>query len=162
MATTSGVGLLGKIVLAAYAVVILAVGAIVGAYWWSNVPPSRPKGLMANSVWVWAPFVGLPGPKRGVWIGCSKEGRKGPCLCQITDKDGRTEYAGPFLSYKGSVPESDLAINAEETQAHRMEQGVFMNETLVPLVYLKNGDILIPEARYDHVKLLLDRSRQVR
>jgi hypothetical protein len=159
VATKNGAGVLGRI---AGAAVILALAAIVGAYWWSNIPPTRPKGLAANSVWLWAPNVGLPAPKRGVWISCSLDGRGRTCHCKTTDKDGHTLYEGPFLSYKRKpASEIDLAINIEETQQHRMDRGVFIRGALVPLVYLKNGDILIPEAKYESVRRTLDGSRQL-
>jgi hypothetical protein len=51
--------------------IVLIVGGIGGAYWWANTPPSRPRGVPSNAVWLWAPYVGLPGPKRGIWLSCS-------------------------------------------------------------------------------------------
>jgi len=152
------VELLAKIAVGAF---IFAVTGVLGVYWWAKVPPSRPKGLSVNAVWLWAPPVGLPAPKRGVWLSCWLEPGDGTCRCRTTDKHGRTLYEGPFRPYKQkSVSESELPISADQTQLHRLDQGVFVNDELVPLVYLKSGEVLIPEAQYEKGRKLLDASRK--
>jgi hypothetical protein len=137
---------------------ILAVAAILGAYWWANIPPSRPRELSANAVWLWAPSVGLPAPKRGIWLACWNGSHDGKCRCKTIDKDGRTLYEGMFLPYRQERPVSgsDLTINIEQTQQHHIDQGIFLQGELVPLVYLKNGDVLIPAAKYEDGRRSLD------
>jgi hypothetical protein len=43
------------------------------------------------------------------------------------------------------VPGNELNIDSEKTTDHK----VWVGNTLVPLVYLRNGDILIPLESYD-------------
>jgi hypothetical protein len=45
---------------------------IVGAFWWANTVPGRPKNVAANAVFLWAPYVGLPAPRRGWWLACNR------------------------------------------------------------------------------------------
>src|SRR3954468_5180069 len=53
----------------AAAAVLVLVGTI-GAFWWAGTVPSRPKGVAADAEFLWAPHVGLFGPRRGWWLSC--------------------------------------------------------------------------------------------
>ena len=136
-------------------VLILLVGGVVGAYWWANTPPNRPGGVPLKAAWLWAPSVGLPAPKRGMWVSCWQDENS---HCRTTDKDGRLYYEGVFLPYKGQtrLPAGDLAIDVARTQEHAYEHALFINEELVPLVYLTGGEVLIAAAKYDKGKQLID------
>lgn len=152
--------LFARIFVAAFVLVALV---IVGAYWWSNVPPSRPKGLSTSAQWLWGPPTGLPGPKRGIWISCWIDNQDGKSQCKTSDKDGRTLYQGVFRPYNDgrTIPHDELAIDLERTQSYRIGLGLFIQGELVPLVYLKNGDILIPAAKYEEGKRSLDARQQL-
>jgi hypothetical protein len=88
----------------------LALG-IVGAYWWSNTVPARPAGVASDAVFLWAPYVGLPAPRRGRWLSCST-GSATHYRCTLTQITGRVEYTGEFIPYPQSnrVPGSEAAI----------------------------------------------------
>ena len=133
--------------------VILAVllGGLVVAFWWSGTVPSRPKGVAANAVFIWAPAVGLPAPRRGRWLSCWESA--GHNRCKLSAMDGNTEYEGEFIPYrlKGSVPADQLKIDAEKTR----DDDVWVGSALVPLVCLENGDVLIPASKYEEGTLLL-------
>src|SRR5438132_9781907 len=99
-----GIVQLAKIATAGF---IFAVAVIAGAFWWSNTPPIRTKGLSPNAVWIWAPAVGLPAPKRGIWLSCWVERPAGKYQCKTIDKEGRTLYEGVFLRFKQEIPASE-------------------------------------------------------
>jgi hypothetical protein len=150
-----GIVLLARICAALF---VLALIAVVGAYWWSNIPPNRSPGLPADAVWLWGPAVGLPAPKRGTWLNCwiaTNAGAPGQFHCKTTDKSGRQLYEGVFLPYKqeGLISQSELIIDTEQMQRNR--QAVLVDGELVPIIYLKNGNILIPSAKYEDGKKLL-------
>jgi hypothetical protein len=144
---------------ALYAIAALGISLIlilVGAYWWSGTVPSRPKTVAANAVFLWAPHVGLPAPRRGSWLACWRV-IEGSDRCRLSAIDGKTEYEGEFVPYgrKPPLPTDQMSINAEKTR----EQKLWVGEALVPLVYLYNGDVLIPADEYEEGSRMLNRSK---
>lgn len=138
----------------AVVLVTLAIG-IWAAYRRSNTVPSLPKGVRSDAVFLWAPYAGLPAPRRGWWMSCWESGSGHP-LCNLSNIDGATEYQGEFVLY-GSTTHSRpkrFEIDPIKSRAHK----VWVGHALVPLVFLKSGEILIPAASYDNGKRLLDQS----
>jgi hypothetical protein len=125
-------------------ILFVLVAVFFGAYWWSTKTPHRPKQVASNAVFLWAPYVGFPAPRRGWWLSCSNEA--GHDLCRLSDIDGNTEYHGEFVTYgtMTAIPESQLRIDPKRSTDHK----IWVGDTLVPLVYLTNGDILIPRESY--------------
>ncbi|MCU1296460.1 MAG: hypothetical protein JWO91_738 [Acidobacteriaceae bacterium] len=68
--------------------------------------------------------------------------------------NGNTEYYGKFLPYSGKdvIRTDKLKIDARKTR----ENTVWIGTELVPLVYLEDGMILIPRAKYEDGVRLLD------
>jgi hypothetical protein len=130
---------------------LLIVG-IAGAYWRANTVPSRPRGVSSTAVFLWAPFVGFPGPRRGWWLACSE--RSGQVHCMLSGVDGKTEYEGQFAPYNhdATISNDQLRIDAIKTREHK----VWIGEALVPLVYLENGQVLIPASKYEEGTRLLN------
>lgn len=141
--------ILGKALMIVAAAMGVAVLAIVGSYWWSNVPPRHPKGVSAHAVFLWAGHLGLPAPKHGTWIQCWADMAKGVNTCKLTEMDGTPGYEGIFLVDTGRnpVPESDLKIESEPTSdvTHWVHLDGLRG---APLVFLKNGTVLIPKDAY--------------
>jgi hypothetical protein len=133
LAATAGIALLG----------------VVGAYWWANVPPKRPKGVSADSVFLWAGHLGLPAAKHGTWIECWTDTVNGVNKCKLTEMDGTPGYEGIFLANTGKHPvsESDLRIEGEPTSdvTNWVRLGGLRG---APLVFLRNGTVLIPKDAY--------------
>ena len=113
--------------------------------WWSNRVPSRPAGVSQDAVFLWAPRVPFEFSRRGSWISCFESG--GSTICKLSSIDGTTEYEGQFLPYKDQHPLStkQVAIDGERTQDGAQ---IWIGDVFVPLVYLRNGDILIPASKY--------------
>jgi hypothetical protein len=63
-----------------------------------------------------------------------------------------------FVPYgrKGPIPGDQLKIDAVKTR-HEDTDAFWLNNTWVSLVYLKNGDVLIPANQYEKGVLLLER-----
>jgi hypothetical protein len=139
-------------------VVILAVLGVVGAYWWSNVPPARSEGIPPTAVSLWAPNVGLPSPKWGAWLYCWRDSRTGTVRCRTSDKNGELKYEGFFLSSNKLAPTLDagLKIDAAHMQPKAFDRAVFIRGALVPMVYLTSGLVLIPAEDFEAGKRLLD------
>jgi hypothetical protein len=91
--------------------------AIVGAYWWANIPPKRPGGVSPDAVFLWTGHLGLPAPKHGTWLECWADVEIETNKCKLTAMDGTPEYEGVFVADNGMavVPQSDLHIDTETT-----------------------------------------------
>lgn len=100
----SGMTRIEKAVYAFAGVLALLIAGVFAAYWWANTVPGRPKAIAERAVFLWAPYVGFPAPRRGWWISCSEDA--GHNRCTLTDVDGRTEYEGEFVldDAQGPVP----------------------------------------------------------
>ena len=146
-----------KAIYVAAGLVAFFIIGVVGAYWWTSRVPSRPAGVPANAVFLWAPAVGLPAPRRGDWLACWEESEQ--ILCQLNDIDGSLEYKGEFLPYahKRAIPADELKIDSVKTRRNK----VWVGKALVPLVCLENGDTLIPASKYDEGVRLLLRLEQI-
>lgn len=133
---------------------ILLIGLAV-AYWRAGQIPNRPKDIAANAVFLWAPHLGVPGPRRGWWLSCWYDA--GGDHCRLSNVQGITEYEGEFVldSDKGSVPSDQLIIDVDETSDNK----VWVGSALVPLVFLRNGKVLIPASRYEEGMRLLKQVR---
>lgn len=140
-----------KLVYAAGLVMLALILAFTFAYWLSNQVPSRPRTVAADAVFLWAPRVGLPAPRRGWWLSCAE--RSGHIYCKKSDIDGRTEYEGEFVPCsRSAVPARQFQIDAEESREH----SVWVGEALVPLVKLQNGATLVPANTYEQACGLLN------
>jgi hypothetical protein len=139
------------------AIVAFLIVGVVGVYWWTNRVPSRPPGVRADAVFLWAPAVGLPAPRRGDWLACWEE--SGQILCQLSDIDGSVEYKGEFIPYdqRVPIPAGELRIDSMKTRRNK----VWVGSALVPLVCLANGNILIPASKYEEGVRLLERREQI-
>jgi hypothetical protein len=134
------------------AIVAFLITCLAGGYWWANTVPSRPRGVAFNAVFLWAPYVGLPGPKRGWWLACSEQA--GHTRCTLSGVDGNTEYEGEFVPYDrdAEISADQLRVDVIKTRDHKL----WVGEALVPLVYLDNGRVLIPADKYEEGTRLLD------
>jgi hypothetical protein len=147
---------LDKSVLTLAAIMAAIILYFVIGYWLARQIPRRPKAVSANAVFLWAPHVGLPGPRRGWWLVCwPSEARN---RCRKSDIDGRTLFEGDFTPYrrKTALGAEELRIVANKTQDARQ---FWLENTWVPMVYLENGEVLIPVARYEEGKGILDQRK---
>jgi hypothetical protein len=79
----------------------------------------------------------------------------------LVDSHGQLGYQGVFLPYDGKIPmtERDIMIDPEGTNKNWFERSVWVGEELVPVVQLRNGNVLIPEKAYAAGKKRLDELR---
>lgn len=145
--------------------VIVAGTMVIGtgmAYWWSNVPPKRPKGVSSDAVFLWAGHLGLPAPKHGTWLECWADAGDGSNKCRLTEMDGTPGYEGIFLANTGRtpVPLADLKILSEQT-SQSVDLWVRIDQHFVPLVFLQDGTVLIPKDGYQEGIAKLEHLRKV-
>jgi hypothetical protein len=149
-----------KVFVVSVATVGVVILAIVGAYWWANVPPARPKGVSPDAVFLWAGHLGLPAAKHGTWIECWAASDISVNKCRLTEMDGTLAYEGVFLANTGQTPvaPSDLKILSEQT-SQRLDLWVRVKGQPLPLVFLRDGNVLIPKEAYREGMAKLDHDR---
>lgn len=145
-------------VYAVAAIIAALTFGLIGTYRLANTIPSRPKGVPGSAVFLWAPPVGFPGlPRRGWWLSCWVQGERDHC--SLSDINGNAEYQGDFLRYgdKRSLTQDELQIDSEKTAD--IETKLWNGNVFVPIVFLRNGEILIPANLYEDGVRLLQRGR---
>jgi hypothetical protein len=98
---------------------LLIIG-VAAAYWWANTVPMHPKGVSPTAVFLWAPYVGFPGPRRGSWIACSEQARQNRCT--LNEIDGTIEYEGGFVPYgrKDAINADQLKIDPVKSRDYKV------------------------------------------
>jgi len=144
-------------VLGMLAIPILTAAWLLSTWLLANKVPSRPKGVDHTAVFIWAPAVGFLGglPRRGWWLACWEVA--GHDYCKLSDINGRTEYEGEFIRYgdRGTVSNGELQIDPLESA----EKKIWVGNIPFPLIYLKNGEILVPASEYDQAARSLKESK---
>jgi hypothetical protein len=134
--------------------------------WWEKQPPPRPTHLPSTAVY----YRGLALPfiinKNGDWVYCWFDTTQNSDRCRVTFVDGTLLFQGVFLPYRRQtpVPRDELLIDPEmmNTAQEQVEVDASIEEStvpgmcVVPLVFLRNGEILIPEKAYTSEKKRLD------
>ena len=141
-------------------VIVVLFFVITAAYWWANIPPVRPDEVPPTAVFLWGQSVGLPAQKRGSWLNCWFDSEQNVNRCRVTRLDGSLLHEGIFVPYGGqtSIPTRELEI--DPTASRR--EAVWVEGKFVPVVYLRNGSILIPKESYQAGKKRLDELRKER
>lgn len=147
-------------------ILVLLIVGIKSLYWWADTPPKRPANVSSSAVFFWGLPVGLPGPKRGDWITCRFDPKQSADRCRIVEMDGSLLYDGVFVPYgeQGPIPESDLLLDSKMTNLAQERVGVKTTRQdsdkpgpqSVPLIYLQNGEVLVPEKGYEAGKQRLN------
>ena len=122
-------------------------------FWWEGRRPERPLDLPTNAIYIESgivPFKLKSTPGR--WIGCWYDSSDKLDHCKVTNENGRLEFEDVFLPYEGevAVSQSDLAFDVRRTRT--VWTGSYENGILVPIIYLTNGQILLPRTIFEKAK----------
>jgi hypothetical protein len=92
----------------------------------------------------------------GDWLDCWFDTSEGADKCRLMNDKGALEFEGIFVPYEGSspVPQSELILDRRRTGT--VWTGSYDKGIHVPLVYLTNGQILLPKAAYAETKRTVD------
>jgi hypothetical protein len=142
-----------KLVAATVGVVLILVAV---GLWWNTRPPKRPRGVSPGAIYVEGGSVPFTLLRNGVWVECWFNGKDNDDHCRMTDIKGNVELDGVFVPYKDSspVPESELRFDKTRTGGTWL---LTPNGIEYPAVYLKNGQILIPQSDAENARRALER-----
>ncbi len=151
-------------------IAILILAALLGLnYWWANVPPPRPANVPSTAVYYGGLATPFPASKNGEWVNCWFDPVQNVDKCRVAFADGRLLYEGVYLPYEKQMPIPQSELSLDSKTMNRAQEQVEVNASnqessepgtqVVPLVYLRDGDVLIPEKGYAAGKKRLDELR---
>lgn len=116
----------------------------------------RPANISSKGVFLEVGVVPFKFSTHGDWLECWKDTAINMDRCKYTDEKGAVRFEDFVLPYEGvsPVPEGELVIDAGRTTS--FHYGVTDKNIRLPLIYLKNGRILLPQSDYEWGKKIVD------
>jgi hypothetical protein len=140
-------------------------------YMWENSPPKRPANVPSSAGYYGGWALPFTFSKRGDWVNCWFDGEKNVDRCRVTQVDGSFKYEGTYLPYQSHtpIPQNELLIDSDAMNRGQEQVNVgasiddpsMSDYRVVPLVYLRDGEVLIPERAYKRGKEQLDEAQQL-
>ena len=129
-------------------VIILAVGVL----WWLGHKPRRPRTVSSNALYVLPNNVPFRLHKTGYWLDCWFDQQAKVDRCKLSDEDGTGSFEDAFLPCVGQTPlkQWELVFDTRltgETWTRSPDKGIN-----VPVVYLKDRQVLLPQSFYAEAK----------
>jgi hypothetical protein len=129
-------------------VIILAVGVL----WWLGHKPRRPRTVSSNALYVLPNNVPFTLHKTGYWLDCWFDQHAKVDRCKLTDENGNGTFEDVFLPCVGQTPlkQWELVFDSRWTAYTRTrspDKGIN-----VPVVYLKDRQVLLPQSFYAEAK----------
>jgi hypothetical protein len=122
----------------------------VALMWWGSRIPKRPADISPSGIFIERGSVPFEFSMHGDWLDCWQDVHTNTDECRLTDEKGVLKYEGTFLSYgsKALVPGSELKMDAVKTG--HLWIGVTVEKIIsIPVIFLQNGVILLPQNDYD-------------
>jgi len=132
---------------------------VIGVLWWAGRVPRRPSGLSANALYVERGVVPFMLSSRGEWLDCWFDDHERVDRCKLTDKKGALEFEDVFVPYEGQSPLPQVDLVLDHRRTGQVWTGSYERHTLVPIVYLMDGEILLPRSEYEKAKKAVDWSK---
>lgn len=136
-----------KITLGFIAVIVIA-GPLfwtAGGVQWLDTkvfPPTRPRFMPINSVWIEAPHLPIEW-HHGSWFGCGVSSSGAANYCRLVAANGQEIYGGEYLPCSSSSPIVEPNIRLA-TPPDSVDMWLFGEENDGVIGFLADGDILLP------------------
>jgi hypothetical protein len=129
-------------------VIILAVGVL----WWLGHKPRRPRTVSSHALYVLPNNVPFTLHKTGYWLDCWFDQHAKVDRCKLTDENGNGTFEDVFLPCVGQTPlkQWELVFDTRWTAytwTRSPDKGIN-----VPVVYLKDRQVLLPQSFYAEAK----------
>ena len=122
--------------------------------WWGSRIPKRPSNISSRSVFLERGSVPFKLSTHGDWLECWEDSTATVDRCRLADEKGAIKFEDVFLLYEGPspVPEKDLTFDVDKTRTlHYGVKGISL-----PVIFLQNGQILLPQSDYEWGKKSVD------
>ena len=130
--------------------------AFVALMWWGSRIPKRPSNISASGIFIERGSVPFKLSMHGDWLDCWRDARIGADRCRLTDEKGVLKFEDTFLPYQAHalVPEVELEIDPKKTG--HLWIGVTTQNVSLPIIFMQNGEILLPQSEYQKAKKIVD------
>jgi hypothetical protein len=124
--------------------------------WWGSRLPKRPTNISSKGAFLEVGVVPFKFSTHGDWLECWKDAGANTDRCKYTDEKGAVQFEDFVLPYEGisPVPEEELVVDTERTRS--FHYGVTDKNIRFPLIFLQNGQILLPQSDYEWGKKIVD------
>ena len=118
--------------------------------------PRRPANISSSGVFLEVGVVPFKLSTHGDWLECWKDDGANMDRCRYTDEKGAVYYEDFVLPYEGisPAPAGELVIDPARTRS--FHYGVTDKNFRFPLIFLRNGQILLPQSDYERGKQNVD------
>jgi len=118
--------------------------------------PKRPANISTWGVFLEVGSVPFKFSTHGDWLECWKDDEVNMDRCKFTDEKGAVYYEDFVVPYDGvsPVPEGQLSIDVVRTGS--LHYGVTAKNMSFPVIFLQNGQILLPKSDYEWGKRFVD------
>ena len=130
-------------------VAVLLIAGLLVALWWTGRPPKRPPNLSTNALYIERGVVPFKLSNTGEWLDCWFDERENVARCKLTNMNGWSEFEDAFIPYKGQAPISQGDLMLDRRRTGGLWAGTYEKGTHYPIVYLMNGEILMPRSEYE-------------
>jgi len=120
--------------------------------WWEGHNPRRPRTVSSNALYVLPNNVPFTLHKTGYWLDCRFDEHANVDRCKLTDEQGTGSFEDVFLPCVGQtpLPQGELVFDTRRTGytwTRTPDKGIN-----VPVVYLKDRQVLLPQRFYAEAK----------
>ena len=120
--------------------------------WWEGHNPRRPRTVSSNALYVLPNNVPFTLHKTGDWVDCWFDEHANVDRCKLTDEHGTGSFEDVFLPCIGQtpLPQGELVFDTRRTGytwIRSPDKGIN-----VPVVYLKDRQVLLPQSFYSEAK----------
>ena len=145
------------------AVVKKTLGAVAIAFvvflflmWWGSRIPKRPANISSRGAFLEVGSVPFKLSTHGDWLDCWKDDGANMDRCKYTDEKGVVYFEDFVLPYEGisPIPKEQLVIDTLRTRS--LHYGVTDKNFRFPLIFLQNGQILLPQSDFEWGKRFVD------
>ena len=120
--------------------------------WWEGHKPRRPPTVSSNALYVLPNNVPFTLHKTGYWLDCWFDEHANVDRCKLTNEQGTGSFEDVFLPCVGQtpLPQGELVFDTRwtgYTWTRTPDKGIN-----VPVVYLKDRQVLLPQRFYAEAK----------
>lgn len=122
------------------------------ALWWIGRPPRRPSSVSSSALHFEPANVPFTLHQTGYWLDCWLDQSENTDRCKLTDVKGNTLFEDVFLPCEGPGPISKDNLVFDTRRTGYSWTGSYEKNVNVPVIFLVNGQILLPRRAYDEAK----------
>lgn len=147
---------LARIALAVVGVALVGLLVLVALIWWGNRIPKRPSDISASGIFIENGSVPFKLSTHEDWLDCWRDAHTGLERCRFTGETGILKFEDTFLPYEAQAPDQGADPKIDSNKTGNLWYGAGAEDTRLPVIFLQNGEILLPQSDYQKAKKFVD------